>query len=103
MRQAPSLSGVVERALERERGEVVDEADFRGVGELNEPVPPVSQPFGEIAAIYVLPLENFARLEAHFPNARTSVQAGALVEHAVANDQPLRERLRIVRERVHNE
>ena len=47
-------------------------------------------------------LEHLTGLEPHLPNTRPAVQSGALVENAVANAQPLREGLRIVRERVHD-
>src|SRR5262249_8623248 len=61
---------------------------------------PVRDPLAEIVARQRPGLEHLAGLELHLADTRTAVETGALVEHAVAEDEPLRERLAVVRIRA---
>ena len=65
-------------------------------------LPQSVMPFGEVARIDAVALQDFAGFEPHFPNARLAVLSRALEEHAVAKDQALGEGVRVVRIRIHD-
>ena len=76
---------------------VVDEADLRLVGELNELVVPDDDAFAEVLLRQIAFLEHFAGVQPHLANRRRAVIAGALVEESIDPLQALRERGGVVR------
>ena len=102
MREAPAFTGVAEGALLLERLPVVDEPEARLPRQLDDAVLPDGDPLAEIGRVERLDLKNFARREIDLADPRTAVQAGALVEHAVDELEPLRECLAIVRIAAHD-
>src|SRR5262249_6679723 len=63
---------------------------------------PGRQAFGEVLVADAEPLHHLAGLDLDLAQRRLPPLAGALVEVAVANQQALRERRRVVRERAHD-
>ena len=102
MREAPAFTGVAEGPLLLERLAVVDEPEARLPRQLDDAVLPDGDPLAEIGRVERLDLKNFARREIDLADPRTAVQAGALVEHAVDELEPLRECLAIVRIAAHD-
>ena len=102
MREAPAFAGVAERALLLERLAVVDEPEARLPGQLDDAVLPDGDPLAEIRRVERLDLQDLAGREIDLADPRTAVQAGALVEHAVDELEPLRECLAIVRIAAHD-
>ena len=102
MRRAPSCVSpqpsplIGERPRAAERRAVVDEPDAGLPRQREEAVADDRDAFAEVLGIDLLDLEHFAVLELDLADARAAVEPGALVEHAVDEREPLRERLGIV-------
>src|SRR5690606_12480942 len=78
------------------------EPDVRLPRQLNQPISPVDEALGEVLTGHVTTLHDLARFESHLSQARSPVQARALEQVAIAIEQALCERFRIVRVRVDN-
>ena len=97
MRQAPPLTEILEGAPLLKAGAVVDERDPRLPGELDEVGLPQRDPFAEVLRADFAALQHLAGFQLDLADRRSPVQAGAFVEHAVHELEPLRERTGIVR------
>ena len=76
-----------------ERGAVVDETDAALPGQLHDRITDERDAFAEVPLLELLDLQDRAVLELHLADAGLPVQPGPFVEHAVGEDEPLRERL----------
>src|SRR5207253_10206229 len=96
-REAPAFAFVRKRATSLERREVVHEPDLGLPRELDERALPLGDAFAEVRRLQRLELDDLAGVDLHLAKAGASHEAGALIEVTVANDQPLREGVAIVR------
>src|ERR1019366_8916682 len=81
--ESPAFARVREFAFGSEGGEIVDEALFGLPGQFQQAVLPYDDALAEILARDVAVLEHLAGLQLHLADARSLVQARALIEHAV--------------------
>ena len=102
MGQTPALPTIGEGALTLERRAVVQEADARLPGQLEQRVAEDGNALAEVLRIKLLHLQYLAVLDPDPADRRTPVQARAFVEHPVEIHESLREGFWIVRKDVHD-
>ena len=100
--EAPAVAVVVKGAQQAKAEAVVDEGDVRLPGELDEGAAPRGEAFGEVLLRDGRGLQHAAGREIVHAQRGAAVEAGALVEMAVDEDQALRVGVGIVRIGVHD-
>src|SRR5690606_19256048 len=96
-REPPAFPWIAESPLQSERLEVVHETDVGAPGELHQLPTPVRKSFREVLWGDASLAQHSPGSEIYLAQARASVQAGALVQIAVAKNQALRESAGVVR------
>src|SRR5580765_243318 len=82
--------------------QIENEAYFGGIGHLVNTVFPDDDAFAEIRLRQIALLQNLAGLELHLTDRRLVLLSGALIEHAVMEDQAFGKCVAVVRVRVHD-